>query len=88
MVENYPDYTLSEYCEYWGETYNQWFSTSTMCRALQREQLTLKKRRYAARHFLGELFLQKDALLKQQQRESKSEDVNIGSKLRTLNPTT
>ena len=43
MVENYPDYTLSEYCEYWGETYHQWFSTSTMCRALQKEQLTLKK---------------------------------------------
>ncbi len=74
MVENYPDFTLSEYCEYWGETYHQWFSTSTMCRALQKEQLTLKKRRYAA--------------LKQQQRESKSEDVNTGSKLRTLNPTT
>lgn len=48
MVENYPDATLSEYCEYWGETYNQWLSTSTMCRALQKEQLTLKKRRYAA----------------------------------------
>ena len=43
MVENYPDLTLSEYCEYWGETYHQWFSTSTMCRALQKEQLTLKK---------------------------------------------
>ncbi len=48
MVENCPDFTLSEYCEYWGETYHQWFSTSTMCRALQKEQLTLKKRRYAA----------------------------------------
>jgi transposase len=47
MVEKYPDATLSEYCEYWGETYNQWVSTSTMCRALQRQQLTLKKRRYA-----------------------------------------
>lgn len=48
MVEKYPDATLSEYCEYWGETYKQWVSTSTMCRALQRQQLTLKKRRYAA----------------------------------------
>lgn len=48
IVEKYPDATLSEYCEYWGETYNQWVSTSTMCRALQRQQLTLKKRRYAA----------------------------------------
>jgi transposase len=28
-----------------GETQNQWLSPSTMCRALQREQLTLKKRR-------------------------------------------
>jgi transposase len=48
MVEQYPDATLSEYCEYWGEIHNQWLSTSTMCRALQRQQLTLKKRRYAA----------------------------------------
>lgn len=43
MVEKYPDATLSEYCEYWGETYNQWVSTSTMCRALKKQQLTLKK---------------------------------------------
>jgi transposase len=48
MVEKYPDATLSEYCEYWGETHKQWVSTSTMCRVLQRQQLTLKKRRYAA----------------------------------------
>lgn len=48
MVEKYPDATLSEYCEYWGETQNQWISTSTMCRALQKEQLTLKKRLYVA----------------------------------------
>ena len=48
MVEKYPDATLSEYCEYWGETQNQWVSTSTMCRALQRQQLTVKKRLYAA----------------------------------------
>lgn len=48
MVEKHPDATLSKYCEYWGETYNQSISTSTMCRALQTEQLTLKKRRYAA----------------------------------------
>jgi transposase len=43
MVEKFPDATLSEYCEYWGETRNHWVSTSTMCRALQRQQLTLKK---------------------------------------------
>ncbi|WP_375478949.1 hypothetical protein [uncultured Nostoc sp.] len=23
MVEKYPDATLSKYCEYWGQTYNQ-----------------------------------------------------------------
>ena len=48
MLEKYPDATLSEYCEYWGNTYDKWVSTSTMCRALQRQQLTLKKRHYAA----------------------------------------
>ena len=46
MVEKYPDATLSEYCEYWGETYGSWVSISTMCRALKKHQLTLKKRRY------------------------------------------
>ena len=25
MVENYPDLTLGVSCEYWGETYHQWF---------------------------------------------------------------
>ncbi|WP_341530981.1 IS630 transposase-related protein [Nostoc sp. UHCC 0302] len=43
MVEKYPDATLNEYCQYWGETYNQWVSTNSMCRALQRLQLTRKK---------------------------------------------
>jgi transposase len=43
MVEKYPDATLSEYCEYWGNAYDKWVSTSTMCRVLQREHLTLKK---------------------------------------------
>lgn len=47
MVQKRPDATLAEYCEYWGETYKQWLSTSTMCRALQKQQLTRKKRRYA-----------------------------------------
>ena len=74
MVENYPDYTLSEYCEYWGETYSSWYSTSTMCRALQKQQLTRKKRRSAA--------------LKQQRRECKNSEANIGSKSKTLNLTT
>ena len=48
MVEKYPDGTLLEYCEYWGTTYNQWVSTSTMCRALQKQKLTVKKRHYVA----------------------------------------
>lgn len=48
MVEQYPDKTLSEYCEYWAESYNIWVSTSTMCRALKKQNLTLKKRRYVA----------------------------------------
>jgi transposase len=73
MVENYPDATLSEYCEYWGETYGLWLSTSTMCRALQKQQLTRKKRRYAA--------------LKQQLKECKNSEANIGSKSRILNLT-
>jgi transposase len=48
MVEQHPDATLSEYCEYWGETHQQWVSSSTMCRALQKAELTRKKRRSAA----------------------------------------
>ncbi|MDH6064556.1 IS630 transposase-related protein, partial [Umezakia ovalisporum] len=48
MVENYPDATLKEYCEYWGITYNQWVSITTMCRALQKQELSRKKRHYAA----------------------------------------
>lgn len=47
MVEKYPDATLLEYCEYWGTTYEHWVSTSTMCRALQKQKLTRKKRHYA-----------------------------------------
>lgn len=30
--------------EYWGQTYDKWVSTSTMCRALQRQNLTQKKK--------------------------------------------
>lgn len=69
MVEKYPDASLSEYCEYWGETHHHWVSTSTMCRALQRQQLTRKKRLYAA--------------VNVQHKESKSLEVTIGSKSRT-----
>jgi transposase len=41
--EKYPDATLWEYCEYFGETYDKWVSNSTMCRSLKKQQLTLKK---------------------------------------------
>lgn len=41
MVEKYPDATLSEYCEYWGETHGQWVSNSSMCRALKKQNLTI-----------------------------------------------
>ncbi|MEB3178697.1 MAG: transposase [Nostocaceae cyanobacterium] len=66
MVKKYPDATLSEYCEYWGQTSGQWVSTSTMCRALNRQNLTLKKRLYVA--------------AKQQQKESRDYDASIGRK--------
>ena len=74
MVEKYPDATLCEYCEYWGEAYGSWLSTSTMCRALKKQQLTLKKRRYAVANV--------------QPREFRSSDVSIGSKSRTLSQRT
>ena len=46
MVKKYPDSTLSEYCEYWRESHKQWVSPSMMCRALKKQNLTRKKRRY------------------------------------------
>lgn len=47
MVQSYPDATLAEYCEYFGEQYQVWVCASVMCCALQKQQLTRKKRRYA-----------------------------------------
>jgi transposase len=43
LVEEYPDATLSEYCEYWLEFHEQVVSESMMCRALQKLNLTRKK---------------------------------------------
>lgn len=43
MVEQHPDYTLAEYCEYWQDKTGVRVSESTMCRFLQKQQLTLKK---------------------------------------------
>lgn len=68
MVEKYPDGTLAEYCEYWGQIYGQCVSTSTMCRELKKQQLTLKKRRYV--------------VAKVRQKESKNCDASIGRKLK------
>ena len=44
MVEKYPDATLSEYCEHWGNSYGIWVSVPTMCRELQKQKLTRKKK--------------------------------------------
>ena len=46
-VEKYPDSTLSEYCEYWLMKYKEAVSPSMMCRELQKENLTRKKKPYA-----------------------------------------
>jgi transposase len=43
MVEEYPDYTLSEYCELWLERTGIDIRESTMCRLLQTLKLTRKK---------------------------------------------
>jgi transposase len=43
MVEQYPDYTLSEYCELWLEITGVAVAESTMCRFLQKLKLTRKK---------------------------------------------
>ena len=48
MVQSYPDLTLLEYCEYFGEKYNVWVCASVMCCALQKQELTRKKRLYVA----------------------------------------
>ena len=44
LVEKYPDATLSEYCEYLGDSQGIWVSVSTMCRELQKQKLTRKKK--------------------------------------------
>jgi transposase len=43
MVETHQDYTLAEYCEYWQDKTGVRVSESTMCRFLQKQQLTIKK---------------------------------------------
>ena len=48
LVEKYPDATLAEYCEYWRESEKHIISSSMMCRALQKLNLTRKKKRFGA----------------------------------------
>ena len=48
LVEKYPDATLAEYCEYWRESHQHIISASMMCRALQKLNLTRKKKRFGA----------------------------------------
>ena len=49
MVAEYPDYTLAEYCEYCLEKMGVGLSESAMCRFLQKENLTRKKKTLRAR---------------------------------------
>jgi putative transposase len=44
MVEEHPDYTLAEYCEYCDEKMEVRVSESTMCRYLQQQNLSRKKK--------------------------------------------
>ena len=44
MVRQYSDYTLEEYCEYWEEQTGVRVSASTMCRKLQKQDGSIKKR--------------------------------------------
>lgn len=43
MVEQHQDYTLADYCEYWQDKTGVRVSQSTMCRFLQKQQLTIKQ---------------------------------------------
>ncbi len=44
IVAEYPDYTLAEYCEYCLKKMRVGLSESAMCRFLQEENLTRKKK--------------------------------------------
>ena len=71
MVETHRDYTLAEYCEYWQDKAGVRVSESTMCRFLQKQQLTIKK------HF---------AALKLQKRISKRNEWLTGRQLARFCP--
>ncbi|MBW4603742.1 MAG: hypothetical protein KME29_30310 [Calothrix sp. FI2-JRJ7] len=44
MVEKYSDATLSEYCEYWGQKYNMWVSTSASVSRVTKTKFNSKKK--------------------------------------------
>ncbi len=48
MVAEHPDYKLAEYCEYWEDKTGVRLSESAMCRFLQKQQITVKKKLYGA----------------------------------------
>ena len=66
LVKQDPDATLSEYCEYWLESHKQVVSESMMCRALQKLNLSRKKKRLGA--------------VKRRQIEYSYSDANTGKK--------
>ena len=51
-VEQHPDWTLWQYCEEIVEKTGVSVSTGTMCRFLEKQELTLKKRRFAVKKLL------------------------------------
>jgi transposase len=48
QVARYPDATLAEHCTRWGKRYGVRVSPATMCRAIARVRLPLKKSLIAA----------------------------------------
>ena len=72
MIETHQDYTLAEYCEYWQDKTGVRVSESTMCRFLQKQQLTVKKKHFAA--------------LKPQKRSSRHNELPTGRRLVRFSP--
>ncbi|NJL98130.1 MAG: transposase [Synechococcaceae cyanobacterium SM2_3_2] len=52
MVEDYPDWTLRQYCDYLLEHLQIYSSIGGMCQFLKKEKLTLKKRPIVGRRLL------------------------------------
>lgn len=49
IVEQYPDWTLWQYCEEIAEKTGVLVSTGSLCRFLAKQELTLKKRHFAVK---------------------------------------